>query len=78
MYNLDTKTVGRKTKMNLTERINFLAKKAKTEGLTEEEKNEQALLRKQYIENIRKNMRSMLDNVYITDENGNEQKLKKK
>lgn len=64
--------------MNLTERINFLAKKAKTEGLTEEEKNEQALLRKQYIENIRKNMRSMLDNVYITDENGNEQKLKKK
>ena len=64
--------------MNLTERINFLAKKSKTEGLTEEEKNEQALLRKQYIENIRKNMRSMLDNVYITDENGNEQKLKKK
>lgn len=64
--------------MNLTERINFLAKKARTEGLTNQEKEEQALLRKQYIENVRKNMRSMLDNVYIKDENGNEQKIKKK
>ncbi len=64
--------------MSLIERINFLANKAKTEGLTAKEKEEQAKLRKQYIENFRKNMRSMLDNVYIKDESGNEQKLKKK
>lgn len=64
--------------MGLIERINYLAKKAKTEGLTEEEKKEQQNLRNEYLENFRKNMRNVLDNVYIKDENGNEEKLKKK
>ena len=64
--------------MSLIEKINYLTKKAKTEGLTEEEKKEQQKLRNEYLENFRKNMRNVLDNVYIKDENGNEEKLKKK
>ena len=38
------------------ERINALAAKKKAEGLTEEEKREQAQLRKEYIEAIRKQL----------------------
>lgn len=60
------------------ERISFLSKKQRSEGLTEEEKNEQAILRKEYIDDIKKNLRSSLDGVYVVDENGNETKIKKK
>ncbi len=42
------------------ERINFLARKAKTEGLTEEEKVEQAKLRRAYIDSIKANIRAAL------------------
>lgn len=52
------------------DRINFLAKKSREEGLTEEEKQEQARLRKEYIESVVGNLRSQLDNTYIIDENG--------
>lgn len=52
------------------DRINFLAKKAREEGLTAEEKQEQARLRKEYIESVVGNLRSQLDNTYIIDENG--------
>ena len=52
------------------DRINFLAKKAREEGLTEEEKQEQARLRKEYVESVVGNLRSQLDNTYIIDENG--------
>jgi len=69
---------GDNFKMELIERINYLANKAKNEGLTEEEKKEQQTLRQKYLENFRNNMRNVLDNVYIKDENGNEEKLKKK
>ena len=57
------------------ERINFLAKKAKTEGLTEEEKKEQARLRREYIDSVVGNLRAQLDNTYTVDENGNEVKI---
>ena len=52
------------------DRINFLAKKAREEGLTEEEKQEQARLRKEYVESVVGNLRPQLDNTYIIDENG--------
>lgn len=60
------------------QRINFLAKKAKTDGLTPEEKEEQDKLRKEYIESYRQSLRSQLENTYIVDENGNKKKLKER
>lgn len=60
------------------ERINFLARKAKAEGLTPEEKREQQALRAEYIAAYRRNLRVQLDNMVLVDENGNERPLKKK
>ena len=51
-------------------RINELYHKAKAEGLTEEEKKEQASLRSEYIANIRANLRGQLDNVDIRETDG--------
>lgn len=51
-------------------RINELAKKQREVGLTEEEKKEQAVLRKEYIDSIVGNLKAELDNTYIIDENG--------
>lgn len=61
--------------MNI-ERINELAKKAKTVGLTEQEKEEQKKLRREYIDSVVGNLRSQLDNTYVLDEQGNKSKLK--
>ena len=47
-------------------RINALAKKSKTEGLTEAEKQEQQALRAEYIADFRKNLKSQLDNTVRT------------
>ena len=44
------------------DRINALAHKAKSVGLTEEEKKERELLRKEYIASVRMNLRAQLDN----------------
>lgn len=60
------------------DRINELARKAKTVGLTETEKSEQTALRKEYVKSVVGNLRTQLDNSYVTDENGNEIKLKPK
>lgn len=62
----------------LLNRINFLSKKSREEGLTEEEKKEQAELRAQYIKEFRQGVLNTLDNVYIVDENGNKKKIEKK
>ncbi len=51
-------------------RINELARKAKTEGLTDAELREQALLRKEFIEDFRRNLRSQLDNIDIQEADG--------
>ena len=54
------------------DRINFLAKKQREEGLTEEEKAEQATLRRAYIDSVVGNLKSQLDNTYIVE--GDEKK----
>ena len=67
--------------MNMDEtigRINELAHKQKGEGLNEEEKEEQRLLRQKYIAAIKGNLKAQLDNIRIVDENGNVTKLKKR
>lgn len=53
------------------ERINFLAKKSRESGLTPVEKSEQDALRKEYIESIRANFRSTLENIEFTDKGEN-------
>ncbi|MBQ2914003.1 MAG: DUF896 domain-containing protein [Clostridia bacterium] len=57
------------------DRINFLSRKAKTEGLTDAEKQEQQKLRQEYIAEWRLGMTQVLDNTYIMDEKGNKKKL---
>lgn len=57
-------------------RINELARKQKTaEGLTPEEKTEQAALREEYIQEFRNSMRGILDNTYIQYEDGTKKKV---
>ena len=59
-------------------RINELAKKAKTEGLTPEELAERDKLRRIYIDSVKQNLIGQLDNTYIVDSKGNKTPLKKK
>lgn len=56
------------------ERINQLANKAKKEGLTQEEKEEQAMLRNEYIQSVRTSLKANLDTITIVkvDDEGNE------
>jgi uncharacterized protein YnzC (UPF0291/DUF896 family) len=56
-------------------RINELYHKSKAEGLTEEEKLEQAELRQEYLSAIRANIRSQLDNIDVVDKNGKVESL---
>ena len=51
-------------------RINELYKKSKAEGLTEAEAQEQAVLRKEFIEAFRRNVRMQLDNIDIQEADG--------
>lgn len=51
-------------------RINELYHKSQAEGLTEEEKAEQAKLRTEYVANIRANLKSQLDNISIQEADG--------
>ena len=59
-------------------RINVLAKKAKTEGLTEEEVAERDKLRRIYIDSVKANLIGQLNNTYVVDEKGNKRKLTNK
>lgn len=61
----------------LTKRINELARKAKTVGLTEKEKEEQTLLRQEFLIKFRANFKAQLDNIEIVDEDEKEEKEKK-
>ncbi|MBR4360626.1 MAG: DUF896 domain-containing protein [Clostridia bacterium] len=60
------------------ERINELARKKKTVGLTDSEVKEQAALRDRYIREFRDGLKATLDQVYIQREDGTYEKLRKK
>ena len=49
------------------DRINALAKKSKTVGLTPEEKEEQAILRKEFLEDFRAGFKQQLDRIEFVD-----------
>ncbi|MCL2865906.1 MAG: DUF896 domain-containing protein [Lachnospiraceae bacterium] len=55
---------------NKIKRINVLYHKSKEQGLTEEEKKEQKLLRTEYIAAFRNNLRSQLDHIDIEEKDG--------
>ena len=60
------------------DRINELARKKKTVGLTIPELEEQQRLRRIYLDEFRENLKATLDQVYIEREDGTYEKLKKK
>ena len=67
--------------MNMNEviaRINELAKKAKAEGLTEEETVERDKLRRIYIDSVKANLVGQLENTYIVRPDGSKQKIERK
>ena len=60
------------------DRINALARKQKTEGLTEEEKKEQYILRREYIESFKQSLIGQLENTYIIEPDGTKRKVSRK
>lgn len=60
------------------DRINFLARKEKKEGLTESELQEQAMLRREYIESYKQSLISQLENTYILEPDGTKKKVTRK
>lgn len=59
-------------------RINELARKQKSVGLTSEEVEEQKLLRKEYIESYKRSLEQQLNNTYILYPDGTKKKVEKK
>ena len=60
------------------DRINALARKAKTEGLTEAEKRERALLRREYLDAVKANLEAQLAHTYLQRADGTRTPMKKK
>lgn len=70
---------GMEITMNMDERIkriNELYHKSQNEGLTDEEKLEQSILRQEYVDSIKRNMKAQLDNIEIVRPDGSVEKLK--
>ena len=59
-------------------RINELYHKMKKDGLTDTEKEEQAKLRKEYINAIKADLQNTLNNVSVVNPDGSIEELKKK
>lgn len=59
-------------------RINELYRRSKAEGLTDAEKKEQKLLRLEYIEAVRMNLRGQLNNIDIKEQDGSVENLGEK
>ena len=60
------------------QRTNELARKAKAQGLTPEEAQEQKRLRQEYLDSVRKNLVSQLENMSILEPDGTKKKVQKK
>ena len=60
------------------QRINELYRKSQAEGLSEAEKKEQDLLRKEYIANVKKNLRHQLNNIDMVNDDGSVENLGEK
>ena len=60
------------------DRINELYKKSKAEGLTDAEKREQELLRKEFVADVKKNLTAQLNNIDIQNEDGTVENLVEK
>lgn len=65
-------------KQERIDRINELARKAKTVGLTPEELAERDTLRREYIAAVKASLCAQLDNTYLVDEHGNKRPLKQR
>lgn len=61
-----------------TQRINELYRKSQAEGLSEAEKKEQDLLRKEYIASVKKNLRNQLNNIDMVNDDGSVENLGEK
>lgn len=59
-------------------RINELAKKAKSQGLTQEETAERDRLRRIYIDSVKANLVGQLENTYVLGTDGKKRKLEHK
>lgn len=60
------------------DRINALYRKSKAEGLTEEEKKEQQLLRQEFIANVKGAVRAQLNNIDMVNKDGSVENLGEK
>lgn len=60
------------------QRINELYRKSQAEGLSEAEKKEQDLLRKEYIANVKKNLTNQLNNIDMVNDDGSVENLGEK
>lgn len=60
------------------QRINELYRKSQAEGLSEAEKKEQDLLRKEYIANVKKNLINQLNNIDMVNDDGSVENLGEK
>ena len=60
------------------DRINELARKQKSEGLTEQEKQEQYVLRREYIESFKQSLIGQLENTYLVEPDGTKRKVTRK
>lgn len=63
---------------DVIKRINELAHKAKTEGLTAEETAERDKLRRIYIDSVKASLVGQLENTYIVEPDGTKRKLEHK
>lgn len=59
-------------------RINELYRKSQAEGLTEDEKKEQTILRKEFVASVKSNLKNQLNNIDMVNEDGSIENLGEK